>query len=142
MDRKEQKQMLKSIIADTEYLKTEIEKQMGLLERVFQKIDDLDNEFSNIGEIEYWDVSQLRLNTIQAILTNTSFDNVKDSLDNFQSELESHMNDLSDYNREHLEERYGNLDTAVECLDMSECEDLGMVNDNLENVISYLKEML
>jgi hypothetical protein len=141
MNRTEQKQRLSDIIDDIKLLKVEIETGKEQVNNIIQKIDDLDNEFSNIGDIDNWDTWQLKVNTVKAFIDNSNLECTKDSLTDFRSELEEHMIELSDINKEKLEERYIDLDATVETFDMSECEDLNMVIDRLDEIIEYLKGM-
>jgi predicted nucleic acid-binding Zn-ribbon protein len=142
MNRQEQKQALKDILADINDIKELIEDKKEYMNNILNKIDDLDNELSEFTEVYNWDASELKNNTIQAFIESIDIESVHENLTDFQSELEEHMDELSDVNREKLEERYTDLETAIECFDMSDCEDLDMINDRIDDIVNYLKGML
>jgi DNA repair exonuclease SbcCD ATPase subunit len=141
MNRQVQKDRLKDIIEGLEGVKQELEDKQEGFEAIEAAIDDLDSMFADTGCPYSWNVDGLKSETLTAVLENTALQDMQDEVESFQSDLEEHMDSLSDYAREKLEERYTELDNVVGLFDVSDCTSVDDVIQRIDDIIGNLKEM-
>lgn len=134
MNRTTQKEMLGDILEEIKHLKKDLLDKKEEVELSFDKVSELGNALDNIGQVESWDEEQLKLDIIQAVVEDSSLDEIHDQLYEFDSELSSYMDEISDNAREKLEERYADLEQVLEMLTHDETD------ESIENVYDRISE--
>jgi len=142
MNRTEQKQLLSDIISNIKELKIELKQSEPQILEAYNKINELDNIIGNIGDVDAWDVDELKTNISSAVIENSNVEGVNELIQEFNSELEEHMSELSDTRKEALEDKYMEMAIVEDIMTtLNESEEISDVYDKLDEVIDYLLEM-
>jgi hypothetical protein len=142
MNRAEQKELLNEVLDLIKDCKDDLKGKIPEVEKAFNKIDDLNDTLGNFTQVDSWDEEQLKQDVLKAAIEETQIEEVYGSLQSFKSDLESHMNEISESRREKLEDRYIDLDDVIEKFEYDDGdEDLQMTIERIEEAEQMIKDM-
>lgn len=147
MKRVEQKERLKEIIASaSEVLDTlkDHESEYNSIASRFTELAGALEDFGNPDILENDLATYHNRLVISIINDQTEIENTVGLLEDFQTDLEGYMDELSDSRREKLEERYESLSDIIEEFELenNEVDDFDDTVSTLEDLIQRLKELL
>ena len=143
MNRTEQKEIIKDILAVIDDTKSNLKYKELEIQKVLKLAEQLDDSLQDINVSDAFDLEDFtdRLFT-EAVGEELTV--VYDEIYNFKSELDDHISELSESKAEKLEERYSQLDEVLEKFDQShqEYESIENALEHIEDAIDMLKDML
>jgi DNA repair exonuclease SbcCD ATPase subunit len=148
MTRSERKDCMEEILASVKMAIEHMGNKKEDVERLVGKIQDLDSEFSEIGEVEGWDAEQLQAQLVGVVLKDAGLEEIQQSIEDFKSDLEDYKESdgMTEARRDALDEKYKELETVEDILsELSEDSDETEIDDvveSLEEAVDYLKDMV
>lgn len=136
MNKAERKERIEEVVDLIEQAIKNLQSDIERYETAVKKLEELD-EF--MEDIEGWDREELEVNLLKSIVENCGIEDAKDSLQEFKSDLESYMYDLSDSKREPLEEKFSGLDDVLDSLDLDEFDGIHGYIERMQDNIQNLK---
>lgn len=142
MDRTEQRERLKDILDATNEVVTSLNAKKDVLEDAIKQIEQLDEKLQTIGDVDGWDVDDLKRNVANCFFT-AELESVHELATDFQSDLEAYCDEISESRSERLQDKYADLDSIIKLLDASEqeYEDIESTVDHLQDAIHMIKQL-
>lgn len=140
-ERKEKiKSILKQLIEEKEQLLNYEEE----IKRIFTKLDDLDCLItkSEIESSDVLDVREIRTSILNAFISKTEFERMFERIDEFKSELEDYIEELSNSKQEAMETKCQELDKIGDFFDFDTFESFEEVISHISDVENKLKSTL
>ena len=142
MDSKERKSRIKEIIDLIDDLTSEISNGEKDIKTAVDKAYELDSFLGIIGEVDGWDIEELEKNIFVGFIHNTNYIGVREEIEEFKTDLDEYMYELSENRREKIEEKYDELEEVINLFEVNNYETAEEIKDSLFEAISKLKDML
>lgn len=136
MNRAEQKELLKHIIEVAKSTVNSLKSKEEWFEITLRKVEELWERLDDVGGLDDYDEQDIKESIIKNFFE-SELEELHDLAVDFQDNLDSYRDELSESRQESLSEKYFDLDEVVEKFNQSSAE-----YDDIENAVEHIEEAI